>query len=189
MARLKGFRVAVIASDGFEEVELKDPVSALEAEGAEVHVLSLEEGLIQGFHHHDQAGKAKVDHTLDQVRPTDYDALLLPGGALNADAIRREDSVRNFVQAIHRADKPMAVICHAPWILISAQLIEGMKLTSFHTIQDDVRNAGGQWVDEEVVVDGPLVTSRKPDDLPAFNREMIRVFSEYRERMEHTQAA
>src|SRR5687768_9683647 len=146
MSHLRGLRVAVIATDGFEESELKEPVQRLEREGAEVEVLSPRGGLIQAFHHDEKAGKVKVDHTLDEVRPENYDALVLPGGALSADALRTDPHVKDFVRAMHGAGKPMAVICHAPWILVSAGLVRGVKLTSYGTIQDDIRNAGGNWV-------------------------------------------
>jgi len=177
MSDLHDVRVAIIAMDGFEESELIEPRKALEGAGAEVHVISAKEGEIQGFRHLDRAGKVRVDRTLDQVRPADYDALVLPGGALNADAARADPKVRAFIREIDRDGKPMAVICHAPWELISAGIVRGRKLTSWHTIEDDICNAGGEWTDREVVIDRNLVTSRGPKDLPAFNREMLSLFS------------
>ena len=175
--KLENMRVAVIASDGFEESELTEPVRALREAGAKVDVISLKTGEIQAFRHHDKSIKVKVDRRLEDVRSSDYDGLLLPGGALNADALRIEKPVKMFVQEMESAGRPIAAICHAPWILISAGLAGGRTLTSYRTIQDDIRNAGGNWVDREVVVDRNLVTSRQPGDLPAFNREMIRLFA------------
>jgi protease I len=178
MAELTNLRVAVIATDGFEESELTEPVDALRKAGAEVEILSLKTGKIQAFRHLDKGTTVKVSHSLDDVRPDEYDALQLPGGALNADTLRAVPAVKAFVQDIQRAGKPMAVICHAPWILVSAGLVRGRKLTSYHTIQDDIRNAGGTWLDQEVVTDGSWVTSRQPSDLPAFNRAMLKLFAQ-----------
>jgi protease I len=177
MPNLHELRIAVIATDGVEEIELTSPVKTLREAGARVDIISDHRGEIQGVQHHDKAGKIKVDHTLDEVSPNDYDALLLPGGALNADQMRVNPKVRQFIYEIDRGGLPMAVICHAPWELISAGIITGRTLTSWPTIQDDVRNAGGRWEDKEVVVDANLVTSRGPKDLPAFNREMLTLFS------------
>jgi protease I len=175
--RLKGVKVAVIATDGFEPSELLEPRKALDQEGAQTVVVGLDAGEIHGFSH-DKKGKAvKVDRTFEEVTPGEFDGLLLPGGALNADAIRVEPRVQQFVQAMDQAGKPMAVICHAPWILVSSQLVRGRRLTSYFTIQDDVRNAGGDWVDEEVVRDRNWVTSRQPADLPAFNEAMIQLLA------------
>lgn len=178
MTDLKNLRVAIIASDGFEESELTEPVKALRQAGAQAEVISLAAGEIQAFQHHDKSITVNVDKTLDQVQPDQYDALLLPGGALNADALRTESKVKSFVQAFQKAGKPIAAICHAPWILISAEVVQGRTLTSFSSIQDDIRNAGAQWLDREVVVDGNWVTSRQPGDLPAFNQEMLNLFSQ-----------
>jgi protease I len=177
MSNLQNMRVAIIALDGFEEVELTEPKKALENAGAHVEVISDHAGEIQGFHHHDKAGKVKVDRTLEQARPAEYDALMLPGGALNADQARMQPKIREFIYEMDRAGLPMAAICHAPWELISAGVVRGRKLTSWPTIQDDLRNAGGEWEDRECVVDRNLVTSRGPRDLPAFNREMVNLFS------------
>jgi protease I len=177
MQELENCRVAVIATDGVEEVELVEPKKALDKAGARTEVIAPKAGQIQGFKHHDKTSRLKVDRTLDEVKPEDYDAVLLPGGALNADEIRVDDRLKRFLRAFQQAGKPFAVICHAPWELISAGLARGRRLTSYHTIQDDLRNAGAEWEDREVVVDGNLVTSRKPDDIPAFNREMIKLFS------------
>ena len=177
MTDLTNLRVAVLATDGFEETELTEPVAALKKAGAQVDIISLKEGEIQAFKHHDKSIKVKVDRTFDQVKAEHYDALMLPGGALNADTLRAESKVQTFVKEITLACKPIAAICHAGWILVSANVLRGKTLTSYYTIQDDIRNAGAKWVDKEVVVDSNLVTSRKPDDLPAFNREMIDLFS------------
>lgn len=177
MSALDNFRVAVLATDGFEESELTEPAKALGQAGAKVDVISTHEGRIQAFKHHDKSITVPVDRSLDQAQPNDYDAMMLPGGALNADAMRMVPQVQRFIKAMAEAGKPMAVICHAPWELVSANLVRGRTLTSWATIQDDIRNAGGNWVDREVVVDGQLVTSRGPQDLPAFNREMIHLFA------------
>jgi protease I len=178
MSDLRGFRVAVLATDGFEEPELTEPVKALRAAGAEVTVLSPKAGEIQGVRHDlDKTVKVKVDRTLKDVRAEEFDAVLLPGGAVNADALRMVPEVKALLRALQDAGKPFAVICHAAWELVSAGLVLGRTLTSYHTIQDDVRNAGGYWVDREVVEDGNWVTSRQPTDLPAFNRAMLRLFS------------
>jgi protease I len=173
MSELNQMRVAIIALDGFEESELTEPKRALEQAGATVDVISEKHGEIQGYKHTEPAGKVPVDRTLEEARPSDYDALVLPGGAVNADRARSLPHVKYFIREIDRARKPMAVICHAPWELISAEVAGGRKVTSWHTIQDDLRNAGANWVDAEVVVDQNLITSRGPDDLPAFNRELI----------------
>jgi protease I len=170
---LKGVQVAVLATDGVEEAELTEPVGALKQAGAKVRVLSLDGAPIQMFEHHDKSGTFDADGVIGEERPEDFEALVLPGGALNADRLRTEKPVIEFVKSFDAADKPMAVICHAPWELISAGVAAGRSLTSYHTIKDDLVNAGAHWQDSEVVEDGNLVTSRKPDDLPAFNRAMI----------------
>lgn len=177
MADLDNVRVAILATDGFEEAELTEPAKALKDAGATVDIISPKGGQIQAFKHHDKSITVPVDLPLDQADPSHYDAMMLPGGALNADTMRADPRVLKFVRAIAESDKPMAVICHAPWELISAGVARGRTLTSYYTIQDDVRNAGATWEDREVVVDGKLVTSRQPDDIPAFNREMIALFS------------
>jgi protease I len=178
MDKLNSLQVAVIATDGVEEAELTQPVAALKEAGAKVAIVAPHSGTIQAFRHHDKSITINVDVQLSSTLPGAYDALLLPGGALNADTLRADPAVLDFIRAIQDAGKPMAAICHAPWELISAGVIRGRKLTSYHTIQDDVRNAGGQWVDREVVVDRNWVTSRQPSDIPAFNREMLALFSE-----------
>jgi len=172
-----GFDVIVVETVGVEQVELTEPVKALREAGARVDVISPKQGQIQGFNHTDKADSLKVDRQLNQVSPDEYDAVLLPGGALNADAMRMEPTVQSFIKAMHGAGKPMAVICHAPWALISAGVVAGRTMTSYHTLQDDIKNAGATWVDQEVCVDGSLVSSRQPSDLPAFNREIISMAS------------
>lgn len=179
MSELSNLRVAVIATDGFEEEELTLPVAALKEAGATVEILSIEAGKIQAFRHHDKSQLLDVDQVINEVSPESYHALVLPGGALNADALRVESTVKSFITKIQEAGKPIAAICHAPWELISAGLVKGRTLTSYYTIQDDITNAGGTWVDREVVVDDNWVTSRKPDDIPAFNREMLKLFARY----------
>lgn len=173
MAQAADDRVAVIATDGFEEAELTEPVKALRDAGLNVDIIAPHSGKIQAFKHHDKSITVPVDRTLDNANPEDYIAVVLPGGALNADAMRMNNQAQDFLRAMDSAQKPMAVICHAPWELVSSGLARGRTMTSWPTLQDDIRNAGGQWVDREVVVDDNLITSRKPDDLPAFNRELL----------------
>lgn len=170
-------RVAVIATDGFEEAELVEPVKALRDAGAQVEIIAPHDGSIQGFKHDEKSQTVPVDRTLESADPEDYAALVLPGGALNADAIRRDGQLQAFIRAMDQREKPMAVICHAPWELVSAGLARGRTMTSWPSLQDDIRNAGGNWVDEEVVVDRNLITSRKPADLPAFNKELLQALS------------
>ena len=177
MGELDHLRVAVLATDGFEESELTEPVKALKAAGAKVDIIAPKKGTIQGFRHFEKSATVPVDRTLKEARAESYDALMLPGGALNADALRAVPEARIFIQRMDTAGKPIAAICHAPWELISAGVVKDRLLTSYPTIQDDVRNAGGFWVDREVAVDQELVTSRQPSDLPAFNKQMIRVFA------------
>jgi protease I len=177
MAALQNKRVAVLATDGFEEAELTEPSKALGEAGATIDIIAPHKRRIQAFKHHDKSITVPVDLTLEEANPANYDALLLPGGALNADAMRADPQALQFIRTFASSEKPMAVICHAPWELISAGIARGHKMTSYHTIKDDIRNAGTDWVDQEVVVDGSLVTSRQPSDIPAFNREMVRLFA------------
>jgi protease I len=177
MAELDHLRVAVLATDGFEESELTEPVRALRGAGATVDIVSPQSGSIQAFRHFDKTITVRVDKTLKEAQPESYDALMLPGGVFNADALRVVPEVQRFIHRINLANKPIAAICHAPWELISAGVIRDRLLTSYPTLQDDVRNAGGFWVDREVAVDQDLVTSRRPADLPAFIQQMIRVFA------------
>ncbi|MDR5778881.1 type 1 glutamine amidotransferase [Caballeronia sp. LZ065] len=172
-ASLNGCKVAILAVDGFEQAELVEPQRALEEAGAQVHVISQKAGQIQGFRHVDKGDKVDVDITLDAANAGDYDAVVLPGGVVNGDAIRLDAKAQSFVKEADRAKKPIAVICHGGWLPISAGIVAGRTMTSWPSLQDDVRNAGGTWVDQEVQVDGNLITSRKPDDLPAFNRALI----------------
>ena len=175
---LSGFKVAVIATHGVEESEILEPIKALRGAQADVKVLSIEPGEIQAFKHLEKGQKIKVDAVLDLGSADDFDAVVFPGGAVNADHLRTHGLVKKFVLSFHRLSKPIAFICHAPWILVSAGLTRGRTMTSYYTIMDDIVNAGGEWVDAEVVRDGNWVSSRQPTDLPAFNREMLAVFSE-----------
>lgn len=178
MSKLTDFRVAVIAADGFEESELTEPMKALEEAGARVTIVSLKPGQIQGVRNDlDKSIKVEVDCTIAEVSADEFDAVHLPGGTVNADSLRMVPEVQAFLQGMHDAGKPLTAICHAPWELVSAGLVRGRKLTSNYTLQDDICNAGGRWVDREVVEDGNWVTSRQPGDLPAFNRAMLALFS------------
>jgi protease I len=185
---LENVRVAILATDGFEEAELLEPKKALEEAGAKTVVIAPKEGKIQGFQHHDKGKKVKVDLPLNQARAADFDAVVLPGGALNADALRVDPAAQEFARQANEMAKPMAVICHAPWILVSAGLVRGRHLTSYHTIRDDIRNAGGEWTDQAVVKDRNWVTSRQPDDLPMFNAELLRMIQETRGKVAQVQA-
>ena len=176
--KLAGRKVAILTTDGFEQVELTGPREALEGAGATVTIVAMNRGQVQGFHHDKPADKFDVGQTLEEAKPEDFDAVLLPGGVMNADKLRNSRHAQEFVQAMQKAGKPIAAICHAPWLLISAGLVKGRKLTSWPSLQDDLRNAGGEWVDEEVVRDGNWVTSRKPADIPAFNQAVIERFAE-----------
>jgi protease I len=178
MADLSGKKVAVVATDYFEEIELTEPVKVLKAAGAEVHIIAPKSGKIQGLNHVDKGKSVTVNKTLDEANADDYDALVLPGGVINSDHLRMEKKARDFVtKMMDEQEKPTAVICHAPWMLASAHLARGKRLTSYYTIQDDMRNAGADWVDEEAVIDGNLITSRNPDDIPAFNKALINALS------------
>jgi len=178
--KLEGKKVAILAADMFERVELEEPRKALEEAGATTEVVSIHDGEIQGFDHFDPADTVKVDRTVEEVSVDDYDALMIPGGVGNPDQLRGDENAVGFVREFFQANKPMAVICHGPWVLVEAGVVRGKRLTSWPTLETDIRNAGGDWVDEEVVVDGGLVTSRKPDDIPAFNEKMIEEFCEGR---------
>jgi protease I len=174
---LKGKKVAILAADMFERVELEEPRKALEDAGAEVEVVSIEDGEIQGFDHFEPANTIEVDRTVEEASPDDYDALMIPGGVGNPDLLRGDENAVSFVRGFDAAGKPMAVICHGPWMLVESGIVRGKRVTSWPTLQTDIRNAGGEWVDEEVVVDGNLVTSRKPDDIPVFNEKMLELFA------------
>ena len=176
--KLQGKRVAFLATDMVEQVELTEPWNAVKADGAEPELVSLEEGEIQGFNHYDKADKFKVDRIVEEARADDYDALVIPGGVGNPDTLRADENAVDFVRSFFEQGKPVGVICHGPWMLVETGVVRGRKVTSWPGIQTDIRNAGGNWVDEEVVVDNGLVTSRKPDDLPAFNEKIIEEFCE-----------
>ncbi len=180
---LKGVRVAILATDGVEKVELTLPRLSLEEAGADT-VLIAPKPQIQSMTHDQRDERFAVDMALEDVNPEEFDAVLLPGGALNADKLRMETAARDIVQQIDSVGKPIAAICHAPWLLVSAKLVKGRRLTSYYTLQDDIRCAGGEWEDAEVIVDRNWVTSRKPDDIPAFNREMRTLFAKTRSRAE-----
>lgn len=177
---LTGKTIAILATDGFEQVELTEPMKALKAAGADIHVVAPKTGSIQGFNHFDRGEAVQVDKSLDETDAGLYHGLVLPGGAHNPDQLRIDDKALAFVRAFFDAGKPVAAICHAPWVLIDAGVVEGRRLTSFETIRTDLRNAGAEVVDEAVVVDQGLVTSRKPDDLPAFCAKMVEEFAEGR---------
>ncbi len=178
--KLDGKKVAILVADGFEQVEMTKPRDALEEAGAETKIVSLKAGQIQGMHHADKGDEFDVDLTVADARPEEFDALMIPGGLLNPDALRSNEDALEFARHFFRESKPVAAICHGPQVLISADLVRGRKMTSWPAIQADMRNAGARWVDEEVVVDNGLVTSRKPDDIPAFNKKMIEEFCEGR---------
>ena len=175
---LEGKRVAILVATGFEQVEMTKPREALEEAGAETKIVSTKSGKIQGMNHAEKGDEFDVDLTLDDANPKDFDALLIPGGLLNPDEMRQEAKALDFARHFFAAAKPVAAICHGPQVLISADLVRDRTMTSWPAIQVDMRNAGAKWVDEEVVVDNGLVSSRKPDDIPAFNRKMIEEFSE-----------
>lgn len=176
--KLNGMRIAIVVTQDFEQAELVEPKKALEQAGATAQIVSPQGGQVQGVNHDEKADTFPVDLTLDEANPDDFDAVMLPGGALNADKLRMEPKAREFVKRMQAAGKPFAVICHAPWLLVSSGLVKGRTLTSYYTIQDDIRNAGGNWVDQEMVRDGNWVTSRSPKDLPTFNPGMVELFAE-----------
>jgi protease I len=176
MPELNNCRVAIVVADGFEQVELTEPRKALEQAGAKTEIVSPNKEQVKGWNFWGE--EIKVDTPIEQARAENYDALLLPGGVMNPDKLRRNDKVLNFVRDFFAAGKPVAAICHGPWTLIDAGVAKGRRMTSWPSLQSDLRNAGADWVDQEVVVDNGLVTSRKPDDIPAFNRKMIEEFKE-----------
>ena len=177
MARLTGKKIAILMTDGVEESELLEPSKALQMEGAEVIVASPSGDEVQVMRHDEKTFKANSQMKTAELRASDFDAAMLPGGAMNGDRLRMDADARRFVQEMNGAEKPIAAICHAPWLLVSADLVRGRRLTSFFTLEDDIRNAGGNWVDEETVVDGNLLTSRHPGDIPAFNAKMVEMFA------------
>jgi protease I len=178
--KLAGKKVAILAADMFERVELEKPWKALKDAGATVEIVSTHDGEIKGFDHFDPANTVKVDKTVEEVSADDYDALMVPGGVGNPDQLRGDENAVSFVREFGEQGKPMAIICHGPWVLIDAGLARGRTLTSWPTVGTDLRNAGANWVDKEVVVDDGIVTSRKPDDIPAFTKKMIEEFTEGR---------
>lgn len=178
--RLEGRKVAVLATDGFEQAELEKPVEALKNAGAQVEVVAPHGGEIQGYNHHDKGRTVPVDRELAEADAEQYDAIVLPGGVINPDQLRLEPKAIDFVRSFAEAGKPIAAICHGPWTLINAEAVDGKKMTSWPSLEVDLKNAGAEWVDQEVVVDDGLVTSRKPDDLPAFCAKMIEEFAEGR---------
>ncbi len=173
-SELENVRVAAIVTDGFEQIEYTSPRDALIEQGAEVDLLAPHEGQVQAYNHYEKGDTFEVDFTIDQADPADYDAVLLPGGVINSDSLRLNQAAQLFVKQMNDDDKPIFVICHGGWLLISAGLVQGRKITTWPTLRDDMRNAGARWVDEPVVVDENVVSSRKPDDLEHFNREILK---------------
>lgn len=174
---LNGMKIAILVANGFEQVEMTEPKKALEQAGAKVDIISPEKQQVQSWNHLSPADKFPVNVTLDSANPDNYDALMLPGGVVNPDQLRMNKKAVDFVKNIFKAEKPIAAICHGPWTLINAEAVKGRKMTSWPSLEIDLKNAGAHWVDEQVVTDGKLVTSRKPDDIPAFNQAMIKLFS------------
>jgi protease I len=189
--QLQGKRIAIVAADMVERVELIEPRKALQAAGADTDLISLKPGAIRTFNHFDPAESERVDKPVEEVDASDYDALMIPGGVGNPDQLRGDENMVAFVRDFFEQEKPVAAICHGPWVLIEAGVVRGRTMTSWPTVATDLRNAGASWVDKEVVVDGGLVTSRKPDDIPAFNKKMIEEFCEgkHAEQRTKTQAA
>jgi protease I len=178
---LSGMHIAILVTDGFEQAEFTEPKKALEEAGAITKVISDKHGKVQGFKHDTKADQFDVDLTFNEADPKDFDGVVLPGGVFNADQIRMIPDAQRIVRGMEEDRKPIAVICHGPWLLVSAGLVKNKTLTSWPSLQDDIRNAGAKWVDKEVVVDGKWVSSRKPADLPAFNQTMIEVLAKNKE--------
>lgn len=176
--KLKGKRIAILATDGFEQSELLEPRKVLIEAGTTAEIVSLKSGKIQGMKHHEKGETVPVDLTLEDARPGDYNALVLPGGVANPDTLRADPKAVAFVRDFVTSGKPVAAICHGPWTLIEAGAVKGRKMTSWPSLKTDLTNAGAEWIDKDVVTDHGLVTSRKPDDLPAFCRKMIEEFAE-----------
>jgi protease I len=182
-------RIAILVTDGFEQVEMTEPKKAFEAAGAQTHVISPKPDRVQGWNHFDKGDFFTVDIPLDQANPSDYDALVLPGGVANPDQLRTSEKAIQFIQAFFEAGKPIAAICHGPWTLIEANAVRGRTLTSWPSLKTDLQNAGATWVDQEVVVDNGLITSRNPQDIPAFNRKAIEEFAEGRHQEQRLSAS
>jgi protease I len=180
MADLSNKKVAILVADGFEQVEMTKPREALDDAGAKTFIVSPVEGEVEGWNHYDKGDKFPVEFLLDEANADDFDALLLPGGVANPDQLRMNPKAVEFVKSFFDAQKPVAVICHGPWTLIDAGVVSGRRITSWPSVKTDLINAGADWVDEECVVDNGLVSSRKPDDIPAFNEKMLEEFSEGR---------
>jgi len=178
---LHGKKIAILATDGFEQVELTEPKKALEEAGAQTEVIAPKSGEIKGWKTKDWGDTVKVDKTLDQARAQDYDALVLPGGVMNPDHLRMEPKAVSFVRDFAGTGRPVAAICHGPWTLVEAGVVKGKTLTSWPSVKTDLKNAGANWVDKEVVTDGQFITSRKPDDIPAFNKAIIQAVSRERQ--------
>lgn len=178
MGKLNNKKVAILVADGFEQIELTDPRKALEQEGATAQIVSPVDGEVEGWNHFDKGDKFPVDVKLNDANAADFDALLLPGGVANPDQLRMNDTAVSFIKSFFDAGKPVAVICHGPWPLIDAGVVKGRKITSWPSVKQDLINAGADWSDEEVIVDQGLVSSRKPEDIPAFNKKMIEEFAE-----------
>ncbi len=176
-SKLNGKKIAILATDGFEQAELMEPRKALDEAGAKTVVISLKSGEIKGWKLKDWGDKVKVDKTLDDANPNDYDALVLPGGVINPDHLRMEPKAVNFVRQFVSTGRPVAAICHGPWTLVEADVVRGKKVTSWPSVKTDLKNAGANWVDQEVVTDGQFIFSRKPDDIPAFSKTIIEAVS------------
>ena len=187
--RLEGMRVAILCENMFEQAEMTEPRKALQDAGAQAVLVSPQQGEIQGVHHDEKGDKFKVDMQLDQADPEKFDALLLPGGVANPDRLRMNRKAMNFVKSFTDAGKPIAAICHGPWSLVEVDAVRARRMTSWPSLQTDIRNAGGNWVDEPSVTDQNITTSRKPDDIPKFNEAMLHLFEESRTRGEMRQAA
>jgi protease I len=177
---LTGITVAILATDGFEQSELLEPRKALKEAGAATEIVSPKDGRIRGWNHKEWGGEVEVDQPLQSADPKDYDALLLPGGVMNPDTLRMNPAAVAFAKSFFEAGKPVAAICHGPWTVIEAGAARGHRMTSWPSLKTDIKNAGAEWVDEEVVVDRKLVTSRKPDDIPAFSRAAVKLFAQSR---------
>ncbi len=181
--QLRGKKIAILATDGFEQVELTEPKKSLEDAGATTEIISPKSGEIKGWKFKEWGDKVKVSKTLDQAKVSDYDALVLPGGVINPDHLRMEPKAVQFVKDFAQSGKPVAAICHGPWTLVEAGVVRGRKMTSWPSLKTDLKNAGANWVDEQAVVDQNLITSRKPDDIPAFNQKIIEMLADNKQQL------